>query len=331
MTQSDIGIVAIGRNEGARLEACLRALPPECPAVYVDSGSTDGSVAFARSRGLIVVALDTAIPFTAARARNAGLAALTAAHPGLAYVQFIDGDCVLDPGWLPRARDALVAEPDLAVVFGRRRERAPGASVYNAMCDEEWDVPVGLVEACGGDALFRLDRLVAVHGYDETLIAGEEPDLCLRLGRAGWRVRRLAAEMTLHDAAMTRFGQWWRRAERAGHAFAEHVAKHGAHAFPSWRLAVRRILGWAALLPALILVALLAGWWPAALLLALAYPAQAARMTLRQRRAGFDLRYALASSLFSVLAKFAGLAGLLRYWRGRLTGRRTRLIEYKTA
>lgn len=325
----DVGIVAIGRNEGERLKACLSSLPPGCPAVYVDSGSTDGSVAFARAQGLLVVELPQDRPFTAARARNAGAAALFAQAPDTAFIQMIDGDCQLDAGWIDTARAALEREPALAVVFGRRRERFPERSIYNRLCDEEWDVPVGRVEACGGDALFRRAAFEAAGGYASDLIAGEEPDLCLRMARdGGWRVRRIGAEMTHHDAAMTRFGQWWRRTRRAGHAYAEHVARHGAQAFPGWRRQVRSVLAWGLALPLTIVAALTVSPW-VALLLALAYPAQVARLAWRARRKG--MRYALASAGFLVLGKFAGLAGLLQYRFGRLTGRRAGLIEYKTA
>jgi glycosyltransferase involved in cell wall biosynthesis len=69
------GLVAIGRNEGERLRRCLiSAQGVYDHVVYVDSGSSDDSVALAESFGAVVVVLDTARPFTAARARNAGFA-----------------------------------------------------------------------------------------------------------------------------------------------------------------------------------------------------------------------------------------------------------------
>ena len=201
-----IGAIVIGRNEGARLIACLEALAGFAPLIYVDSGSRDGSVDAAQARGARVVELDMSLPFTAARARNAGLAVLP---NDLELVQFLDGDCVVQEGWLDKAQAFLAQHPDVAVVCGRRREMYPDESVYNAMIDDEWDTPVGEALACGGDALVRVDALRAVEGYREDLIAGEEPELCLRLRQAGWRIWRLDAEMTAHDAQITRFGQWW--------------------------------------------------------------------------------------------------------------------------
>lgn len=330
-----VGIVAIGRNEGERLRACLRSLPPGCPAVYVDSGSTDDSVAFARSLGVAVVELDMTVPFTAARARNAGLETLLAEDAAPAFVQMIDGDCTLDPDWLGHALATMQADPGLAVIFGRRRERFPDRSLYNRMCDHEWDVAVGEALSCGGDALFRLEPLRAAGGYDPTLIAGEEPDLCARLRAAGYRIRRIHAEMTLHDAAMTRFGQYWRRAKRSGHAYAELAWRGRGAADPLWRRQVRSILVWALLLPALILAAALAGWLAAtpafvvaALLLAL-YPLQVLRMAARDRARGIG--FAIGHAALLVAGKFAEMQGIALYHWRRLSGATSRIIEYKDA
>jgi glycosyltransferase involved in cell wall biosynthesis len=79
----DIAAIAIGRNEGERLVRCFASLQGRVGLiVYVDSGSTDGSVAAAQDSGAEVVALDLSVPFTAARARNAGLARVLELAPG---------------------------------------------------------------------------------------------------------------------------------------------------------------------------------------------------------------------------------------------------------
>ncbi len=320
------GFVAIGRNEGERLIACLDSLKAtgDGPIVYVDSGSSDGSVAAARARGAEVVALDMARPFTAARARNEGLKRLREIAPGLQFVQFIDGDCALAPDWLAKAAAFLGARPDVAVVCGRRRERRPEASLYNRLCDLEWATPVGEALACGGDALMRIDALEGVGGYRGDLIAGEEPELCVRLREAGHRIWRLDAEMTLHDAAMTRFGQWWRRSERAGHAFAEVSALHARSPHGIWRPETRRALLWAGLTPAALLLAVAVS--PLFLTMLLAYPAQIARLYRRSRQDGAD---ALTRAALTVIGKFAEAKGALSYYFGRLGAGRRRLIEYK--
>ncbi|MFP5078550.1 glycosyltransferase [Rhizobium sp. YIM 134829] len=323
--QGAIGIVVIGRNEGQRLIDCLTSLGSRITAtVYVDSGSTDGSVEAAQRLGARVLQLDMTSGFTAARARNAGFARLVASQPEIGLVQFVDGDCMVDAGWLARAAEELRLYPDCAVVCGRRRERRPDATIYNWLCDREWDTPIGEADACGGDALMRRTAFEAVRGYREDLVAGEEPELCLRLRRLNWKIRRIDHEMTLHDAAITRFGQWWRRSVRAGHAFAEVSWMYRHAPDRIWQASTRRAVLWSALLPASLLLALLVG--PAALLLLLAYPAQAARLALK---AGWrDLRNWQGGAL-SILGKFAEVDGVLRFHLRRLQHRRSQLIEYK--
>ena len=311
-----IDAVVIGRNEGARLIACLEALAGQVRrVVYVDSGSTDGSVQAAQARGAQVVALDMAQPFTAARARNTGLAAL---GEDATLVQFLDGDCVMAEGWLDTAAAFLEAHPEVAVVCGRRREKFPENSVYNRLVDAEWNTPVGQADACGGDALMRVGPLRGVGGYRDDLIAGEEPELCLRLRKAGWVIWRLDAEMTAHDAQITRFGQWWRRSQRAGHAFAEGAARFHTPAYPHWRTEARRIQVWGIALPLAIVVLPLVH--PIFLALALAYPAQVARLS---RRMG------LVPAFFNTLGKLPEGMGAMTFYARRLTRRRARLIEYK--
>jgi glycosyltransferase involved in cell wall biosynthesis len=326
---SRIGVVTIGRNEGDRLRRGLTSMAGAGGRiVYVDSGSTDGSVEWARGAGAEVVELDLSVPFTAARARNAGFDRLLQLEPGVEYLQFADGDCELAPGWIGRAERELDADPKLAAVCGRRRERFPEASVYNRLCDIEWNTPVGPARACGGDALMRVSALREVGGFNPDLIAGEEPELCVRLRGRGWAILRIDADMTLHDAAMTRFGQWWRRNVRAGHAYAEGAALHGRPPERHWVKEVRSNWFWGAALPALILGAA----WPTrglSLLLAAAYLVQAWRIAGSQRRRGFSGRDSRTHAFFTVLGKFPQMLGQVKYRWGRLRGKRSRLIEYK--
>jgi GT2 family glycosyltransferase len=181
-----LGLVVIGRNEGERLARCLASVRAIPRRVYVDSGSTDDSVPLARKEGMTVVEL--APPhFTAARARNAGLAQLLADHPDLEFVQMVDGDCEVQPHWIESALQVLRTEADLALVFGRLRERHPERSIYNALCDNEWNVPTGSAAVVGGNALFRVAALREVDFYNPAIIAGEDTELAMRLRKRGWR------------------------------------------------------------------------------------------------------------------------------------------------
>ena len=319
----DVDAVVIGRNEGARLRACLASLAGQVRRVVcVDSGSTDGSPELARQLGAELVALDMSRPFTAARARNAGLAALEADPPD--FVQFVDGDCEVVQGWVARALQGFRDHPGAVVICGRRRERHPEASVWNRLCDREWNTPVGEAKACGGDALMAYQALRAVGGYRADLIAGEEPELCQRLRRKGGQIWRIDAEMTLHDAAMTRFSQWWRRTTRAGYAFAEGAALHGSGPDRHWRRETLRALCWSAALP--VLVILMALIHPAGLLLALIWPLQMARLAWRLRGQGQGAREA---AVFTVLGKFPEAIGAIGFYLDSLRGRKRGLIEYK--
>ena len=219
MLDPPVGVVIIGRNEGLRLERCLKSVIGRVSAsVYVDSGSTDDSLAIACRLGLDIIELDSALPFTAARARNAGFWRLAEVAPQAALVQFLDGDCELVEGWLATGVGFLRAHPDVAVVSGRLRERFAAASPYNRLCDLEWDTPVGEAHASGGVALIRADAFASTGGFCEDLIAGEEADFGFRLRKAGWRIFRLQEEMALHDANMHHLRQWWQRAKRSGYA-----------------------------------------------------------------------------------------------------------------
>lgn len=280
-----VGVVVIGRNEGARLQRCLSSLTgySECLA-YVDSGSTDGSVTLAASLGAAVVTLDRASAFTAARARNAGLERLLQLRSDLAYVFFVDGDCEVVHGWIDEALRFLRSHAEVAVVCGRRRERHPERSIYNLLCDIEWDsAPVGEIDACGGDAVMRVAAFRQVRGFEPDLICGEEPELCARLRKAGWRVWRLAADMTVHDAAIYHLGQWWQRTVRVGYGYAMFMRLESVRHDRVWIDRCRRSWLWSLGVPALT-AALALAFGPWALLLLTLYPLQVARLALRGRR-----------------------------------------------
>ena len=330
-----LGLVVIGRNEGEQLARCLasaRAIPRR---VYVDSGSTDGSVALALQEGATVIELTVPPPFTAARARNAGLAQLLAADRELEFVQMLDGDTEVRPQWIESGMEAMRTEHDLAVVFGRQCERYPERSIYNALCDDEWNVPTGWAAVVGGNALFRVAALREVEFYNPAMIAGEDTELAMRLRKRGWRIRRIDAEMSLHDAAITGFRQWWTRTRRSGHAYGEMAFLHPDARDPNWPRTVRSILLWGGAMPVAlavtILLALLIGsrWWIAVALVFLPWPLSIARLTRRQRRRGLSAKVARASGFFLMLGKLPQLLGLMNYHRNRLMGRASGLIEHK--
>ena len=330
--RSEIGVVAIGRNEGERLKKCLRSAKEQVEhVVYVDSGSTDGSIEFAQSIGVDVVNLDTSIPFTAARARNEGIKRLKEQSDALKYVHVLDGDCEFRDGWMQTAYDFIRECQSAAVVCGRRRERNPDGTKYNKLCDLEWDTPIGLARSCGGDALFLLEAFDEVGGYNPSVIAGEEPELCVRIRGLGYTVHRLDHEMTYHDAAMTRFGQYWQRAKRAGHAYAQGADMHGKPPEKHNVKQTRSAVVWGLIMPVL---AIGLAWWTYGISILL-YGAllivqfwRIRRGELKRKRSGKE---ANLMAIYVLIAKYPQANGVLLYWYRKLMKKQATLIEYKDA
>ena len=332
----EVGVVVIGRNEGERLRRCLESIVPKAVRiVYVDSGSTDGSVGTARRHGAEVVELDTSIPFCAARARNAGYQSLVESHPQLNYVQFIDGDCEVIGDWLPFAAESLLKRPDHAIVAGWLREKSPEISIYNRLGDLEWNFAgAGAVDSVGGIFMIRREAFDSVGGFDSTVAAGEEPELCQRLIRKGWRLVRLDREMALHDLAMTRFGQWWRRMVRSGYGSMDVAHRFGVAKFArnNWRVRI-----WSAWLALLMAGGAAVGTAPyssiatlTVLLIFAVWPAQWLRIALRTWRKGQTLRTSVAYAFFIMIAFLPQIVGQITYFADRLRNRSFRLVEYKS-
>ncbi len=326
-----LSVVIIGRNEGARLSRCLGSVRAatatlrDVEILYVDSQSTDDSVERARAFGARVLPLPAG-PLAAARGRNAGWRAASAAA-----VLFLDGDTVLAPDFVGRALP-LLQDDRLAVVCGQRRELHPRASLYQLVLDLDWIGPVGDTEACGGDALIRRTALEEVLGYDEALIAGEEPELCARLRQRGYRIHRLDTVITWHDLAMTRWRQYWSRAVRTGHAYAEVSARLRHTSTPLWRAEARRnamhALGLVGVVVGAALLSGVAGTVVPVAAAAGLLGALVLRTARRWRRKSGDASTSLIYGLHSHLQQLPIFWGQLTYWSHRLRGRRRPLIEY---
>ena len=318
-----VGFVVIGRNEGERLSRCLESLLGEGDQiVYVDSGSTDGSVQLARNHHVIVCELDASAPYTAARGRNVGFEEIRNRF-SCDYVQFIDGDCILEPGWVGAATSHLDANGKTAVVCGRRREEHPGASLYNRQMDDEWNTPIGRADHCGGDAMVRICALEQVGGFRPELRAGEEPEMSSRLRALGWEIWRIDAPMTIHDARIYRLNQWWKRSVRGGYGYAEVWSITGQLPRRVFSDQLRRAFLWALAIPGFVCVGAVAlGELKVLLAVPAIYGLQVFRVAARR---GLSLT-SIQSAALIMLAKVPEAIGALSYFLGRKSNQ---LSDYK--
>ena len=329
-----LSVVIIGRNEGERLLRCLDSVAAMndiggmVQVIYVDSNSTDDSVEKARARGAEVLEVKPERP-AAAIGRNAGWKAASAP-----IVLFLDGDTILDPTFVAESLRHF-EDPQVAIVWGHRREIDTAGSLYNRVLDLDWVYPPGESEFCGGDALMRRSVLEEVGGYDDTLIAGEEPEMCRRIRTRGYTILHVDHPMTGHDLAMTRFKQYWKRAFRAGHAYAEVAERFRGTDMPLWEDHVRRNFrrGLFFLSTPLVALALSLGLknpWPFVALLGL-FALLALRTATKVGWKSRDLLTRLLYGLHSHFQQVPIFFGQLSFRRDRRAGRRRMLIDYKEA
>lgn len=325
-----LGLVLIGRNEGERLRLCLESIPDGVGGVvYVDSGSTDGSVALAESRGVSVVNLDMSRPFTAARARNEGFERLMHLHDNLEWVHFIDGDCSLVEGWIEAAMEELAAHPDWIAICGYRRERHPENTIYNRWCDLEWtQAPIGPIDQIGfgGDVIIKVSAFREVGGYNGDIIAAEDSELSARLVQTGGKVMRVDRTMTYHDANIERVGQWWSRSVRCGHAYAEVASRHAEAGM--FRRHVRSLVLWGVVMPLTALLFLFIA--PIVTLGVLGiYALQIGRIARSMDPGRFSARNRFLWGVSCLVSQVPKMQGLLKFVHNRRSGAQQTIIEYK--
>ncbi|MEJ1338292.1 MAG: glycosyltransferase [Candidatus Sedimenticola sp. (ex Thyasira tokunagai)] len=336
-----IGVVVIGRNEGERLKRCINSLLDQKIKIitYVDSGSTDASVDFALKKGVDVIDLDTSQSFTMARGRNAGLMRLKELHPEIEYVQFVDGDCEVDQNWIKAGLDFIDSHNEVTCVCGFRQERSPEHSIYNRLINLEWQGAIGQIKACGGDAIYRMKNILKVNGFNPAMIAGEEADLCIRLAKKGGIIWRIDHGMTIHDASIYHFSEWWKRSVRCGHAYAEGFSIHGAAPDYHNRKQIIRSLLYGLALPLASLIFIVAALFSGSelidktalllgALLILAWLKICFSSYRFRRHLGNSGPESILYSLFMLLVKFPEVQGIFVYMKNRILGKASTLIEY---
>ena len=327
-----VSVVVIGRNEGDRLHRCLQSISQikhpdfDLEVIYVDSGSEDGSVTLAEEAGARVIALQPERP-SAALGRNAGWRAANGST-----ILFLDGDTVLHPDFVANSLPDL-STPDIAVIWGHRRELYPRRSMYNRVLDLDWIYLAGPTLYCGGDALFRRSVLAETGGFDELLIAGEEPELCRRIAALGFTILHVDRPMTGHDLAITRWRQYWKRSTRAGHAFAEVSERLRATGQTFWMGESRRNRNRALVLVGLCLAGLAASLYFGSILpgviVCVFFAAISVRSAWKARWKSDDRVALLLYGIHSHLQQVPIYCGQLQYKWNRYRGKRVHLLEYK--
>lgn len=326
-SRTSLAIVVIGRNEGERLRRCIDTLLQiSAQIVYVDSGSTDSSVQMARSRQVYVVDLDMSSPFSASRARNTGFRAARREFPDAQFVQFVDGDCDVAPTWLATGVAFLESRPDVVAVYGALSERHPEHSLYNLHCHHTWNPgEAGETDFFGGNFMARTTTFEAVDGFREDVIDSEDHELAVRMRLTGGKVWYLDAPMAIHDLAMSRFSQWWRRTLLGGYGNGQVVSLHRSAPGRPHQQAWYRSWLWGFWLPAFVLVlTVLIG--PLGLLPLLLYSVSFVRTYVRRPEAGG--RHA-GFALLSIFSNFAEATGQARFLLDRLGGRSARIVKDK--
>lgn len=227
--RADLAIIIVSTNEAHWLEPCLSTVLAQAGSarldvVVVDNGSSDGTPELVRDRfpaARIVESENRGF----AHANNTGAMTCEAR-----YVLFLNPDTEIVEGTFGELVDALDARPDVGLA-GVRQLTGDGTlwptiryfpSVTRALGDalaiEKWpikarwageretdlaayDREVECDWTSGSFMLARREALLSAGLMDERFfIYSEEPDLCLRLKRAGWGIRHLPGMTIVHHA-----------------------------------------------------------------------------------------------------------------------------------
>jgi GT2 family glycosyltransferase len=227
--RADLAIVVVSTNEARWLDACLTSVfahagSARLDVVVVDNESTDGTRALVEERfpaARVVASVNRGF----SHANNRALETCTARYAlllnpdteildgtfgelvaemdrrpdvGVVGVRQVTGDGQLSPT-IRRFPNAARALGDALGLDGWRRrpswlgERDVDLSHHDTVQECDWTV--------GAFLLARREALLSAGLLDERFfLFSDEPDLCLRIKRAGWRVFHLPSMTIVHHA-----------------------------------------------------------------------------------------------------------------------------------
>lgn len=324
------GIVVVGANPKTLPEAAIRSAGDSRAIVFAPVGLAPEPLAVARRAGAVIVEGDERSLATGGRARNAGYRQLKKIAPHLRYVQFIDSDYALDPGWIATAEKFMERRPEVAIIEGAVQTQSGAHIEYRTIAEQKMREAIGEVPLIANASVFmRTENFEAAGGFRGDLLVCETEDLCVRQRRRGGRVWRLDAKMLICDSQKQNLARWWSGSTRQGFENAYAASLHGG---PPERVGVRdtaRAVIWGFAFPLAIAVLALAGgagaavWAPltsayvvAASIIALGVGVYGAKFIVATARRGPLKPSSWRKAFYAVFGRFPEFIGVWRFWFG---------------
>jgi len=214
---NELAVIMISRNQSWNIGRLINSVIQETGGfskkeiLLVDSASTDDTIRFAIEYPIKIIRLHPDQRLTAAAGRYVGLK-----NTESEYVLFLDGDMEIFPGWLNRALEVIHQDPKIAAITGERidlpRQTAMKDPPVPPIIADDYGI---VVRKCGGAALYRRNLLNKVGSFNPYLYSDEEPELCLRLRLAGYKIIKLQHPISYHFteppvSVKTKFARWKR-------------------------------------------------------------------------------------------------------------------------
>lgn len=212
-----LAVVLITKNQAWNIERLIESVLRSTAGVassevwLVDSASTDCTVELAKQYPVNILRLRPDLPLTPAAGRYVGYS-----YSQSQYVLFLDGDMELYPDWLEGAFHTMEDDSTVGAVTGDVIDCPIPAAEFRGPLKRTGNGEAMEVDRCGGAAMYRHAALEQTGTFNPYLCSDEEPELCLRLRCAGYRIIQLRHAIVNHytEADNTLSGVMSRRRRR---------------------------------------------------------------------------------------------------------------------